>query len=267
MKSNPWLLGGIAALFGIGSALVKDFERAAARDILSKVSGPEAFVKLQISYPGLLSPAIGEIGTAKIIAGNFHCDGLPLYTEPKRSQRGTIRSLQLELTNFKLRDLQCRSFTATIPDCRFDFALARSKRQVRLSKSGTGTGAVEIMASDLPAFILKKYREIKSVKVTIDEGRVKVAGRGEFLVLTADFEISARLAANGTQILLKDAVVRLDGKPADPESEQALLNAMNPILDFDRDLDLYDSVQATSVEVLSDRMRVEGKVKVATKPD
>lgn len=265
MRSNPWLLGGIAALFGAGAILVRDFERAAAKDIRGKLQGDQAYVHLKVSYPGLLSPAIGEIGTAKIIAGKFKCDGLPLYTEPKRSKKGTIESLELELTDFVLRDLRCESFRAQIPNCRFDFALARSKKQVRLSQSGIGSGTVEILAKDLPPFILKKYREIKSVEVSLDEGRVRVKGRGEFLVLTADFEISARLVTNGAQLLLKDAVVRLDGKPADADSQEALMNAINPIIDFDRDLDLYDSVLAKEVDVLSDRIKVSGDVKVATK--
>ena len=166
--TNPWLLGGLAALFGFGAATVKNFEHAAANEIASKLIGDHKQVSVSVSYPGILSPAIGEVGTATINASRFRCEGLPLFTEPKRSKKGTIDHLKLNLTDFYLRDLRCESFTADIPDCRFDFALAASKKRIRLSHSGIGPGTVELKTKDLAPYILKKYGEIKSVEVTSD---------------------------------------------------------------------------------------------------
>ena len=130
--TNPWLWGGLAALFGIGSATLRDFEHAAARELASKLEGDHKEVHLRVDYPGLLSPALGEVGTATIQAKRFRCEGLPLFTEPNRSKKGSIKLLCLDLSDFVLRDLRCERFTASIPDCRFDFALAASKRQIRL---------------------------------------------------------------------------------------------------------------------------------------
>ena len=265
--TNPWLLGGLAALFGLGAATVKNFEHAAANEIASKLIGDQKRVSLSVSYPGILSPAIGEVGTATINASRFRCDGLPLFTEPKRSKKGTIDHLKLNLTDFYLRDLRCESFTADIPDCRFDFALAASKRQIRLSRSGIGNGTVELKIKDLAPYILKKYGEIKSVEVTTDGDWIRVKGFGQFLVLTADFDVKAKITTNGSQLLLTDCIVRIDNKETDADSQQSLINTLNPVIDFAKDLDQYDAVDAKSVQILGDTIKVIGKVKIPDKPE
>lgn len=263
---NPWLFGGLAVLFGIGSATIRNFESAAARDIGSKLEGDSKIVRISASYPGLLSPAIGEVGTAKIEASHFSCEGLPLFTEPKRSKKGSIQKLEIDLRDFVLRDLRCEAFHAEIPNCRFDFALAASQKKIRLSRSGLGTGTVDILVRDLAPFIKKKYAEIREVEVSEDHGWIVVKGKGQFLVLNATFEVKARVGTNGKQLLLKDSIVRIDGKEPDEESTNALLNTLNPVIDFARDLDLYDAVDAKSVEVHDYRIQVQGRVKIPDLP-
>ena len=265
--TNPWLLGGLAALFGIGAATVKNFEHAAAIEIGSKLVGDHKQVSLRVTYPGLLSPAIGEVGTATISASHFRCEGLPLFTEPKRSKKGTIDNLRLNLSDFYLRDLRCERFTAEIPDCRFDFALAVSKRRVRLSKSGLGTGSVELKVKDLGPFILKKYGEIKSVEVTTEGDWIRVKGFGQFLVLSADFDVKAKLVTNGSQLLLSDCIIRIDNKETDADGQQSLINTLNPVIDFAKDLDLYDAVDAKTVQILGDMIKVTGRVKIPVLPE
>lgn len=262
--TNPWLLGGIAALFGLGAATVRNFERAVAQDIGSKLEGDHKHVSLKVTYPGLLSPAIGEVGTATISASHFRCEGLPLFTEPKRSKKGSIDLLKLDLSDFYLRDLRCERFTAEIPDCRFDFALAASQRKVRLSKSGLGTGTVELKVADLAPYILKKYGEIKSVEVTSEGDWIRVKGFGQFLVLTANFDVKAKIITNGSQLLLSECIVRIDNKETDADGQQNLINTLNPVIDFAKDLDLYDAVDAKSVQIVGDTILVKGRVKIPT---
>ena len=262
--TNPWLLGGIAALFGLGAATVRNFERAAAQDIGSKLEGDHKHVSLKVTYPGFLSPAIGEVGTATISASHFRCEGLPLFTEPKRSKKGSIDLLKLDLSDFYLRDLRCERFTAEIPDCRFDFALAASQRKVRLSKSGLGTGTVELKVADLAPYILKKYGEIKSVEVTSEGDWIRVKGFGQFLVLTANFDVKAKIITNGSQLLLSECIVRIDNKETDADGQQNLINTLNPVIDFAKDLDLYDAVDAKSVQIVGDTILVKGRVKIPT---
>ena len=264
---NPWLLGGIAALFGFGAATVRNFESAAAREIGEKLIGDHKKVLLQVSYPGLLSPALGEVGTATITASTFRCEGLPLFTEPKRSKKGSIDLLRLNLSDFYLRDLRCERFLAEIPNCRFDFALAASKKRIRLSKSGLGTGTVELLVKDLAPFILKKYGEIKSVEVTTDGDWIRVKGYGQFLVLNANFDVKAKITTNGSQLILSDAIIRIDNKETDLDSQLALINTLNPVIDFAKDLDLYDAVDAKTVQILEDKIVVKGTVKIPNLPE
>lgn len=264
--ANPWLLGGIAVLFGIGASMVREFEGAAAREIAGKLEGDHKKVSLHVTYPGLLSPALGEVGTATIRASQFRCEGLPLFTEPTRSRKGSIKHLQLDLSDFYLRDLRCSRFTADIPGCRFDFALAASQKKIRLSKSGLGTGTVELLVEDLAPYILKKYREIKAVEVSTDGKWVRVKGSGDFLVLKADFDVKAHLTTNGGQLLLSDAIIRIDNKSTDADSEAALMNTLNPVIDFAKDLDLYDAVFARKVEIQGNKILVTGDVKIPDLP-
>lgn len=265
--ANPWLLGGIAVLFGIGAATVRDFERSAAKEVASQLEGEHKKVEISVSYPGVLSPALGEVGTATIKASQFRCEGLPLFTEPKRSKKGSIEKLRLDLSDFYLRDLRCERFLAEIPKCRFDFALAASKRKIRLSKSGIGDGTVDLMVKDLAPYILKKYAEIKSVEVTTDGNWVRVKGFGQFLVLTADFDVKAKIVTNGSQLLLSDCIIRIDNKEADLDSQKALIDALNPVIDFAKDLDLYDAVNAKTVAIIGNLIRVTGKVKIPDLPE
>ncbi len=264
---NPWLIGGLAALFGIGAATVRNFEHAAARDLASKLDGDRKVVKLDVTYPGILSPGLGEVGTATIHASHFRCEGLPLFTEPKRSHKGSIEWLKLDLQDFYLRDLRCERFSAAIPKCRFDFALAASKRKIRLSKSGLGEGSVQIKVQDLAPYILKKYAEIKRVSVTVDGNWVRVQGYGQFLVLNATFDVKAHIGTNGGQLLLTDCIVRIDDKVPDADSEKALIDTLNPVIDFAKDLDLYDAVDAQKVWIEGDSIFVTGKVKIPDSPE
>lgn len=264
---NPWLIGGLAALFGFGAATVRNFEHAAARELASKLEGEQKVVRLDVTYPGILSPGLGEVGTATIHASHFKCEGLPLFTEPKRSKKGSIEWLKLDLRDFYLRDLRCERFSAEIPKCRFDFALAASQRKIRLSKSGVGEGTVEIKVGDLAPYILKKYAEIKRVSVTIDGNWIRVQGYGQFLVLNATFDVKAHLGTNGGQLILQDSIVRIDDKVPDAGSEKALIDTLNPVIDFAKDLDLYDAVEAKKVTIKGDSIFVTGKVKIPDLPE
>lgn len=260
---NPWLIGG---LFLLGGAALKGFEADAAKEIASKLEGDHKRVAIKVTYPGVLSPAIGEIGKVTISASNFRTEGLPFFTEPLRSKRGTVKVLALNFSDFYLRDLHCDRFTAEIPDCRFDFALAKSKRQIRLSKSGTGPGEVRILIKDLAPFILKKYPEIKEVSVEAVGDKVRVRGRGQFLILNAAFDVTAKVGTDGSTLRLEECKVLIDGSAPDAASEQALINTLNPVIDFARDLDLLDAVSAESASVNGEAIVLRGKVKIPVAP-
>lgn len=260
---NPWLWG--AGLL-LGAGLVRGFERDAAKEIASKLGGEGKQVAISVTYPGILSPAIGEVGTATIRGSKFETDGLPLYTEPWRSKKGTLDKLVLDLRDFRLGELRCESFQAEIPGCRFDFGLAKSKRQIRLSKSRVGKGSVRILVADLAPFIKVKYPEIQEVAVTTDGSRVRVIGKGQFLILNASFEVDAKIATDGFSLSLADCRVKMNGEIPDDASRDALVNTLNPVIHFEKDLNLLDAVFAEKVEVERDAIVVTGKVKIPDAP-
>lgn len=264
-----WLLGLAAGVFTLGNAEVKRFERDAAKDIASLLQGSEGrkpSVKVSASYPGLLSPAFGEVADASIVASGFSTQGLPLFTEPNRSKVGRIESLNLSLRDFSLRGLRVERLEAMIPNCRFDLNFAQRKRKIRLSRSGVGVGRVEILLSDLEKFIPMKFVEIVECSAKVIGNRLAIEGDGKFLLLNGRFSVSGEIGWSGTQILLRSAKMTFDGKPMDPVSEEGLLQVLNPVIDLDKDLGLYDAVEISEVKLLPDRIIASGKTKIPDLP-
>ena len=262
----PWLVGA-AAFALIGGAEVRHFESLAARDIKSKLRGDHAQVSVRTTPHGLFGHLSGDLDRVTITAKDFEADGLPLFTEPSRSQKGRARKLNIDLDNFMLSGLRVESLRASIPDCRYDFPLATRHGQIRLSRSGTGVGSVSVLAPDLEKFILKKFHEIKRVSVHLEKGRAVVEGYGDFLIVKANFRVDAQLvAADKAQISLADAHIALDGLPASDVASAALLQTLNPIVDMDKDLHLYGAIQVTDVHLEGDRLVASGATTIPVKP-
>lgn len=239
------------ALLGFGDHLVRDLDRRAAIDIASRLSGPHKKVTVKSFPDGLITGPLGHVRQATIIASNFETEGLPLFTEPDRSTRGHLGELQLVLNNFKLAGLHVDSLMATIPSCRFDLGLAMKHAQIRLSRSGVGQGYVRVSESDLEAFILRKVKEIRRVKVQVRQGIVWVEGYGEFLVLKSDFAVIAELVPtdDGLSLSLSKPKIYFGWRPADEFSAQQLLKAMNPVVHFDKDLKLQGAVRVQRIKL------------------
>jgi hypothetical protein len=58
----------------------------------------------------------------------------------------------------------------------------------------------------------------------------------------------------------------MNGEKPDQASEQALINALNPVIDFAKDLDLLDAVKAETVLIKNDAVVVRGQVKIPEMP-
>lgn len=262
-----FLLASLGVLGGWGKITVRQFELSAAADIRSQLTGENVFVDVKTLLSGIIDGPQGDVRRGTITARHFSTPGLPLYTEPWRSQRGILRHLRLELDDFYLGNLRIESLRADIPDCRYDYQLALRNRIIRLSRSGVGTGRVVLRAEDLEAFILKKFREIKSAKVTLDKGKVTVEGDGEFVLLKTRFLVIAKLASpDGYTLQLEHARIFFDDRPADELSGQALLKALNPVVDLRADLKLYDAIQIEGVDIASGKLETWGKTRIPTLP-
>ena len=264
----PLILGLFGALFYLGNSEVRRFENLAARDIRANIRGDRAKVSVKTELNGLIGGPLGDLKKVTIRASNFETDGVPLFTQPELSKKGIIRSLRIELRDFKLGGLHIRELFSTIPECRFDYTRAITKRQIRLSHSGLGRGEVVIAEKDLEAYILRKFGEIKKVTVKIGNDRVRVTGYGEFIILNTNFEVDAKLVASGyTKLELADARISFDGKPADEISSKTLLSTMNPVVDLNKDLKLHDAILVDAIELRDGVIRAEGTTRIPNQPE
>lgn len=262
-----FILAGLGVLFGFGSMTVDAFEKSAAKDILAKLSGPDAMVTVQTKLNGLVGGPLGDVKQATIRASHFQTAGLPLFTEPWRSKKGIVRDLRIDLKDFQLGGLAIESLTAAIPDCRYDYSLATRKRVIRLSKSGVGTGTVRIRQEALEAFILKKFHEIKSVKVRIEKDKVFVDGFGEFVLVQTNFSVIATLGSpDGKTLELQNTRIFFDGKPADDLAQRALLHTLNPVVDLNKDLKLYDAISVKGIRLLNGFLEAWGDTRIPDAP-
>lgn len=258
----------MVGLLVFGGSEVRRFERRAADDIRSKLSGADAKVNVKTRFHGLFGAFSGDLQRVTIRASDFSTEELPLYTEPGISTRGRVRNLDLVLSNFRLAGLRVEELRASIPDCRYDLGLAMSKQKIRLSRSGTGTGTVKLKDKDLAAYILKKFREIKRVEVSISNGRAKVEGYGEFLIVKTNFSVEAELAiVDGVKLVLANPTITFDGRPADELSRKVLMDTLNPVVDLQHDLRLYDAVFLRRIELGSDFLEASGDTKIPDAPE
>lgn len=261
------MLAGAAIAWLIGGTAVHHFESLAAKDIKSKLQGPDAVVTVHTVPHGIFGHLAGDLSKVTISASHFTTQGLPLFTEPDRSTQGKARKVDIDLQDFELGQLRIDSLTAFIPDCRFDFPLAKRKGQIRLSRSGTGTGQVVILAPDLEKFILAKFHEIKRVSVHLQDGRVQVEGFGDFLVIKSEFLVDAQLiAVNGAQLSLVDAHISLSGNPATEDASKALLQTLNPVVDLNADLHLYGAIVVDKIDLTDDKLTASGATTIPNLP-
>lgn len=265
---NPWLLSALfGLLYGAGARELRRFESIAADDIRSKLEGPAVKVDVRVQPTGFIGGAWGDLAQVTIHASDFSTRGLPLFTEPDRSKKGTIGRLDIILDNFMLAGLRIEHLEASIPNCRFDFSLALRKRQIRLSRSGIGEGYVRILEKDLEAFILAKFQEIKRANVRIDKHKVFVEGYGEFLIVKTDFLVIANLEpVDGTKLALSDAYILFGGRKAEPAAAKALLDTLNPVVDLSTDLNLLDAIKVKKIRLLNGVLEAWGDVKIPDRP-
>lgn len=257
----PWIAGLLAVGLHFTKQQVSVFERGAATDIRSKLGGNDAVVRVKADVG--LESIWGEINAVQISGQDFSTPGLPLFTEPKRSKRGWIHTLNLDLRRFTLNGLEVETLHGTIPDCNFDFSLAAREKKVRLSHSGRGTAEVTVTEAALERFVLNKFKEVKSAHVKIDKDKLFIEGHGQFLIFDTDFSIIAKLVpVGGTKLALENARITLNGQMADDDSKRALLEQMNPVVDLDADLGLHGAVSVERIEMRGGVLKASGAMHI-----
>lgn len=262
---NPLL--PFALLLGLGlygDREVARFERLAAEEISSQLTGDQRVVKVDADA---YASASGHLASATIEARDFSLTQLPFFTEPLRSKAGRLDMLRLRLRDFTMRGLKIAELTADIPDCRYDFGLARSKQVFRISKSGEGIGSVRVNEEDLAKYIVDKYAEIKSATVRIYNDVVWVEGYGEFLIVNTNFAVIAKIApVDGTKLMLTDAKIYFDWVRADPPAAKVILDLLNPVVELHDGLGLFDAIHVTDVRLRGGFVLASGRTRVPERP-
>jgi hypothetical protein len=261
-----WLLGFLGGAIWAGSHQIRAFEGAAAKDIASQLSGELKSVKVQTRLAGL-GGINGHLSRATIRASDFSAESIPFFVDTRRTKRGKLDRLVLELSNFKLRQLEVAQLVATIPACRYDLGTAQRRRQFRLSRSGIGEGTVTITEEALNRFILAKYPNIQTCDLHLANGWATLTGRGKILLFDADFRVHARLTTpDGYQIHLAEASITLDGKILEPAAIQSMLKVMNPVIDLNRDLGLEHAMRITKLTIRPGELVASGRAQIPLLP-
>lgn len=257
-----FLFAALHVLSGFGSLTVKEFELAAAKEIQTQLS-PPGRINIQTKLNGVVDGPFGDLKLVTIKASEFGTQGLPLFVDPHLSKRGNLRNLRIELADFRLRNIRVEQLVAEIPNCRYDYGLATRKKIFRLSKSGEGTGSVKIREQDLAEFVLSKFPEVKRVEIRIDRDKVFVKGYGEFIMLSTNFEVIAKLESpDGRKLFLNHAKIFFDGVLTDGPAAKAVLKALNPVVDLDTDLRLSGAMDVKEVILKDGLLEAKGVVRI-----
>lgn len=256
----------VLGLLQFGKGEVARFERLAAAEILSNLGGDHAKVKVRAELNGILGGLTGDLKRASIDASAFTTPRLPFFTEPDRTKRGRVRTLELKFTDFELAGLRVKSLTALIPDCRYDIGLAMRKHHFRISKSGTGTGEVAIDYADLETYLARKYREFKTVHISRRLDALVIEGDGVFVMAEARYRLITTLRVEGSAIYMGTSRLFLKDSLLDEEATAAVLKSFSPLVDLDRDLKLYGAVSLNKIVLGDEGLVALGAVKLPDRP-
>lgn len=265
----PLLIPVLLTLFGIKAIdrEISVFERRAASDLAESLQGPFREVSVKTKINGPFGPAFADIAEANISARNFSTDGLPLFCEPNLPKTGIVRMLNIELSDFFLGGLEVKRLSGQIPDCRFDAGLAIKEKKIRLSRSGTGIGQVWVHQDALARYIPSKIKEIKTAEVQIKNGHITVEGKCEFIFAKSDYWVMAQIKiVGGRKLELTNARVLLDWRRADEFSAKVLVDALNPIVDLDKDLKLFGAIDLDKILLEKGYLYARGSTTIPAKP-
>lgn len=259
-------LGLAGLLFGVGSSDVRRFENAAARDISARLEGDEKQVKVRTKLDPFQVMG-GRFKSATITASQFATDGLPLFTQPEGSKYGRLDELKIMLSDFELTGLKVNRLEARIPGCRFDFGLAQKKGQIRLTKSGVGTGTVEVDEASLEEFVLKRFPTLTRLEITLADGQAVIVATGRFVSFVADIRLEGKMVSpDGNRIVIEDAKLLVGGQQANPIASKAILEVLNPVLDLDKDLKLYGAIRIQELKIDKGMLTANGVATIPVEP-
>lgn len=249
----------IAIVLTVGRGVLREVEKTAAREIRQRIGN--GVIQVTIEPDGVDGLLHGRLRRLTVQARDFTLDGLPFTLEPERPQSGHIKQFVLQMENARLRGLRAEYAYAIIPDLYYDKGLAIAKRIFRLSATGIGACEIVVNERDLAAYIQTKYaRSIREVAVQISPEQTVVQGTALLLGSEVRFYATGKLAPrDGRYLDLAEVSLQIEGTSLPPQTTELLRQFLNPIIDIDRDLGLYDGLAVDVVQSEMGKMRALGR--------
>jgi hypothetical protein len=266
--SIPLVAAALGLIFHFGGLEVHRFERLAADDLRSRVSGDSAQVSVRTTFSSLLGGPLGELDEVTVTARDFSCAQLPLFVESQRSRVGRIRLLRLDLRDFELAGLRVQHLVAEIPDCRFDYAAAVRHHRFIITASGSGDARVWVSQEAIAAFAPHKLPMLRDVTVRVDKDKVFVEGSGKVLFLDTQFSVIAGLeVVGGRQFVLASPHVFFGAHATNADAGRAVVSALTPLIDLDKDLGLHGALEVVGLRLRDGVIEAWGTATLPVLPD
>lgn len=248
----------IAIVLTLGRGAVREVEKTAAREIQQRIGGK---VSVRIELDGARGLTEWKIRKLTVNAESFTLDGFPFTLETERPKSGHIRRFVMHLRDANLHGLRAESAWAEIPDIYYDRQLALRRRIFRLSATGIGPAEIVVHQAELANYIRRKYAPyIREATVEISPTRTQIEGMMVLLSGTVRFRaVGVLQPREGRYLDLASAQIEIEGTALPPETVEQLRRWLNPIIDVERDLGIYDGLQVDSVLSETERMRALGK--------
>jgi hypothetical protein len=258
---REWLLA-LVALLSIGSILLNEIEKSAAREIKQRIGGGE--VRVVIIPDGVRGLTEGRAQKVIVYASHFSVDGLPFVLEGQYPKTGTMIEFILDMQDVKMTGLRAERVYARIPNVKFDRRTALTKKVFRLSATGEGESEIVVTERSLAEYIEFKYKPfLKQVQVQITPDKTYVSGRALVVIGEFQFRAEGRLVVrDGIYLDLVDTKITFEGQEVPPESVRTLEQWLNPIIDAVKDLKVADGIRVHTLTTDWGKMTARGTAKV-----
>ncbi len=260
------VLGLFGAALGIGGfAKLHSAERAAAQDFHDRL-GPDSKVNVHMTPSGTAT-LHGDLAKVRVRAKDFSVSGLPLYLEPDAPRDGRIKQLEVRLERGRAKGFEIDKLEATLPEVRYDFRRASRHDGIVISACGEGTFRVELSAATMAKGAMKRDPALQDVHVTLSGTRMHLEGTAKFAFGSIPIEVEGILIArNGHELALDGARIKLSGKPVSQESASKLVGALNPLIDFDKDIGTPGMLTLLEVKSEKGRLILQGTMRLQERP-
>lgn len=251
-------LVGLALLNGV----VRDRAREALRiDTQRHITGGQLRVRVESS--GWFGMLLGKASVAHVSGTGCRLDDVPFRAAAGGGMRAEVRAVRLDLRDVTFRGLHLQSMSAEIPFVSIDAGRALFDNRVVVRRAGTGTATIRIGPDAIAEFARRKFPTLNDVTVDLADGRATVGGTLPILGLKRRVSVSGSLVCrDGVHVELVDARVEMDRKAVEPGLRGALLAALGPIMDVDRDLGLSAFLRVDRVDVTADAVVIRGRATI-----